>query len=641
MGASEGEKTPSRGKKKSFFREFLARLRKRHIIETLAAFIGGGWLVMEVVHWLLVDHYHFPEKTIDLTFITILSALLCTLVWRWFRGTEKRPGNVKIEVLLIPLIILVTLSIDLNLILQIAGIPGKKLLVGIVAFLLGIAWIVFKSLQWAAISQNALPKDMLARPDSLNPFGETLSVSEMQPSIVVLPFENLSPDPENAFFTDGLTDELIAELSQIGGLRVISRTTSVKLKGSGKDVREISRELNIQYALEGSVRKAGDALRITAQLIDITRDTHLWADRYSGTVSDVFEFQERLARDIAQKLKVSLSPEEVRRIERRRIVDPVAYECYLRASQELTRNTEEAVDTAIVLLKKALQIEGSNELFIATLGGAYTRYFMLGLRPEGSLLREAETCADRVFEMNPNSPEGYALRGAIFFYRGQKQAAVTQLKKALLLNPKSSDALYYLVGIAGLSGHMEASRSYYARLSAINPWSGCNPGWVEVYSGRFEAALDGYRKEYEMDPQSPYGRWAYGSILAWAHHTNEACQILERLVMDAPNLTFGRFGALLLYSLQGKVDKALEAVTPDLIAAAKSDVQLSWMVGACYAMLGKAKDAIGWIEQAVERGFIHYPFLAEYYPFFANIRGEPRFKKLMERVKYEWEHFEV
>jgi tetratricopeptide (TPR) repeat protein len=188
---------------------------------------------------------------------------------------------------------------------------------------------------------------------------------------------------------------------------------------------------------------------------------------------------------------------------------------------------------------------------------------------------------------------------------------------------------------------MEASRSYYARLSALNPWHGINPGWVEFYSGKFEAAVDGYRKEYEMDPQSPFGRWAYGTVLAWARHTNEACQVLEQLVHDAPSSSYGRFGALLLNALQGKVDKALEAMTPEFIVAAKSDVQFSWMVGACYAMLGKAKDAIGWLEHAVERGFIHYPFLTEYDPFLVNIRNDPRFKKLMERVKYEWEHFEV
>jgi hypothetical protein len=142
MDSSTGEKAAIKEKKKPFLGGFPSKLRKRHIIETLAAFIGGGWLLIEVVERLLVGHYGFPGKTIDLTVVSVIGALLSTLVWRWFRGTEKRPGNVKVEVLLVPLIILVTLSIDLNLILQITGIPGKKLLIGIVAFLLGIAWII-------------------------------------------------------------------------------------------------------------------------------------------------------------------------------------------------------------------------------------------------------------------------------------------------------------------------------------------------------------------------------------------------------------------------------------------------------------------------------------------------------------------
>ena len=150
MASSSGQKAPSEEVKESSLKSVLGKLRKRHIIETLAAFIGGGWLLVEVVERLLVGHYKFPEETIDLTVVSVIGAFLATIVWRWVGGTEKRPGNVKVEVLIVPLIILVTLAIDLNLILQIAGIPGKKLLIGIVAFLLGIAWVIFKSLQWAA-----------------------------------------------------------------------------------------------------------------------------------------------------------------------------------------------------------------------------------------------------------------------------------------------------------------------------------------------------------------------------------------------------------------------------------------------------------------------------------------------------------
>ncbi len=207
----------------SFFKALITKFRKRHIIETLAAFIGGGWLLIEVVERLLVSHYGFPEKTIDLTVVSVIGALLSTLVWRWFRHKEKRPGNIKVEILLVPLIILAALAIDLALILQIAGILDKKLLIGIVAFLLGIAWIIFKSLQWAAITPSPVPGKEPSV--SFNPreiavkftpkklilpvavlagliaaglfFLLKPSASELDPKrVVVVPFENKTGDPK-------------------------------------------------------------------------------------------------------------------------------------------------------------------------------------------------------------------------------------------------------------------------------------------------------------------------------------------------------------------------------------------------------------------------------------------------------------
>ena len=156
MSPSQEENVHSK-EEETAFRRFLARLRRRRIIETLAAFIGGGWLLLEFVHWILVDHYYFPEKTIDIAFVTILSALLSTLVWRWVGGTDKRYGNIKVEVLLVPLIIQAALSIDLTILLEILGISGKILLIAAVAVCLGIAWIILKSLRWAAAASVSVP----------------------------------------------------------------------------------------------------------------------------------------------------------------------------------------------------------------------------------------------------------------------------------------------------------------------------------------------------------------------------------------------------------------------------------------------------------------------------------------------------
>jgi non-specific serine/threonine protein kinase len=461
-------------------------------------------------------------------------------------------------------------------------------------------------------------------------------------SIIVLPFENISPDPDQEYFSDGLTEEIITDLSHIHDLLVISRSSAMTFKGTKKKIREIASDVNVRYVIEGSVRKAGNNLRITAQLIDASNDSHLWAEKYSGVLEDVFEIQEKVSRSIVDSLELKLNPAESQHLADRPIRDLIAYEIYLRAKHKLTCFTEEDIDDAIVLLEKALQIEGPNELLYTTLGVAYTQYYMvLSLKPGESVLVKAESYADKVFELNPDSPEGHALKGSILSYQGKTREAVVHLKKAYEINSKNSTALFYLSMLCGFSGHMETARFYYKKLSAVEPWSGLNPGWFDFYSGNWEKAIDGYYKEYKMAPESPYTRWAYGSVLAYAFHTDEACIILEQIVKDTPDIMFGQFASFLLNALRGNTEEACRVITPEIASSWKGQLQIAYMVASIYSMMGKTDESLDWLEHAINRGFINYPFLNEYDPFLDNIRGEERFKKLMERVKYEWENFEV
>ena len=230
---------------------------------------------------------------------------------------------------------------------------------------------------------------------------------------MVLPFANLSPDPDNAYFADGLMEEVIADLSRVRALTVISRTSSVKLKETGWDLRRIGRELNVRYALEGSVRRAGSTLRITAQLIDIETDAHLWAEKYSGTVDDVFDLQERLSRQIVEALRITLSPPEDREIAERPIADIRAFEYYQRARQEYYRYTAEGMAAARALAEHGLAVVGPNEALYGMLGTVYawSPIVLLG-GDEETTLREAEACARRAFELNPRLGAGPVDHGA-------------------------------------------------------------------------------------------------------------------------------------------------------------------------------------------------------------------------------------
>ena len=176
--------------------------------------------------------------------------------------------------------------------------------------------------------------------------------------IVVLPFANRSPDADNEYFSDGLTEEIIADLARIKALSVISRTSAMRLKGTDKDVKTIGRELGVRYVLEGSVRKAGSSLRITAQLVDADSDAPLWSEKYSGTMDDVFEVQERVSREIVKALGVTLSPDEDRRLAHRPIENVQAFELYLQARQEIRRYDAVCIDRGEALIRRAIEIEG-------------------------------------------------------------------------------------------------------------------------------------------------------------------------------------------------------------------------------------------------------------------------------------------
>ena len=260
-------------------------------------------------------------------------------------------------------------------------------------------------------------------------------------SIVVLPFENMSADPDNEYFSDGLTDEIITDLSQIGSLRVISQNSSMQLKGSAKDLKTLAGDLNVRYVLSGTVRKAANAVRVTARLINPFEDVQLWADKYSGKLEDVFEIQEQISRKIVDALKMQLSPEEDRRLRERPIENLEALECYHRALREIYRFTKEGLDRALELIQNALDIVGDNELLYAARGSVYRQYFNASIESGEDDIAKAEESAARVFALNPDSAAGHELLGMVRISQGRPAEAMRSFKRALAIQPDSAFAL--------------------------------------------------------------------------------------------------------------------------------------------------------------------------------------------------------
>ena len=463
-------------------------------------------------------------------------------------------------------------------------------------------------------------------------------------SIAVLPFTSLSADVENEYFADGLTDDVTSDLSRVRALRVISRTSSMAFKGTGKGVKAIAGELGVRYVLEGSVRRSGRRLRITAQLIDAAADDHLWAEKYDGTVDDIFLFQERLARMIVEALELRLSTDEERRLAARPIANLQAYECYVRARQEGWRWRKDAIDRAVRLLRTGLEVVGDNAELYAALGLAHLQYREAGIDVGEGPLREADACARKLDSLGPSSAPGLRLRGWIHYSRGEIQDAVGDLKGALEIDGNNADTLGLLSNCYLISGRIDAARPLIARLLAVDPLTPvnrCMPGWAEVLEGNFAAAIDPYRQMFEMDSGNPMARLFYAWILVLNREAAGLASIVETMSAEGRETVAGRLTLFLGHALAGRGAEAHALVAPDIQALATATDVFPRILAHGYALAGMPDRAIHWLEIAVARGFRNYPFLADHDPFFAGLRNEPRFMRLLAAVREKWEAFQA
>jgi TolB-like protein/tetratricopeptide (TPR) repeat protein len=460
-------------------------------------------------------------------------------------------------------------------------------------------------------------------------------------SIAVLPFANLSADRDNEYFADGLTDEVTADLSRIGALRVTSRTSAMSFKRTTKDVSTIARELGVRYILEGSVRRAGNRLRITAELIEAASDAHLWADKFDGSVDDVFAIQERLARVIVDALELRLTADEDRRLAVRPIADVHAFQCYLRARHEAWRWRGDAIDHAVQLLQNGLALVGDNAQLYAALGHAYLQYREAGIDVGEGPLKEAEACVANVFALEPASPSALLLRGWIHYSRGRIQDAVCDLKAALEIDGNNADTLLLLTNCYLISGKVSAARPLIERclsLDPLNPVTRCMPGFVALLEGDFAAAVAPYRQMCEMDPGNPMGRLFYVAVLVLNRCVDTALAVADAFPPEVRDSVPARIACFLARALAG--DERYQQVAQIEQLATAADV-FPRMIAQGYALAGMPQDAVRWLALAVDRGFINYPFLAQHDPCLVNVRGHPEFRQLMETVQDRWKRFDA
>jgi serine/threonine protein kinase/Tfp pilus assembly protein PilF len=465
---------------------------------------------------------------------------------------------------------------------------------------------------------------------------------EVIDSIAVLPFENVNADPDTDYLCDGITETIINKLSQLSSFKkVINRTSVFTYKGKTIDPKSVGQELGVSAVLSTRMVRLGDRLTISPTLVRTKDNSQLWGERYDRRFEDIFSIEENIATSIVQALRLKLTEQDQQKISERPIENASAYDLYLRANSAIWSFREDALDRIVQDIQRALDITGANALLYTVMASAYFQYVNIGAKQE-DYIAKAEDYANKALAMDPSFSKANVVFGYLYQYRSQKEA-IRFLKKALAINPNESDALRVLVFIYQDVGKPSAALPFMERFRQSDPLNSYHDvlqGYFRYFDGQFNYALDAFRKSYQSNPENPVRGFEYALLLAYNKAFDEAFSIVDQSARAIPNNVGTKFGLLLKYGLLKNKEKAFQIMTPDFRKTCRRDFVWSYFVALGFALLGEKNEALDWLENAVDRGFINYPFISKHDTFLDNIRGEERFKKLMERVKYEWEHFE-
>ncbi|MGH2566888.1 MAG: TPR end-of-group domain-containing protein, partial [Bacteroidota bacterium] len=388
-------------------------------------------------------------------------------------------------------------------------------------------------------------------------------------TIAVLPFANMSADPENEYFSDGLTEEIIASISRLRDMKIIARTTSMQYKGTKKDIKTIGRELGVRYIMEGSVRKFQENLRITAQFIDVDDGTQLWAETYRGTLADVFDFQENVSKQIVDALMLKLSPSEKVVLTKRSTLNPEAFDCNLRARDYLYRYTKQSVHFAIRLFEKAIELDARYAAAYAGLGEAYATLYQQFERKEIWIDRALES-ALKALMYDPTLSEAYAALSLAYLHKKTFDEAKTAGQKAIDLDPNNHVAFWILGRVYHTTDRDREAVDLLKKVIDLNPNFYAAYGDLQIVyeklgekerlSATLQAALQMYPRYLLQHPDDARAHIFYAIDLTKVGKTDEGKEMAAKALELSPTDPLMMYNAACFYARIDEKQLSLETL---------------------------------------------------------------------------------
>ncbi|HXM23720.1 MAG TPA: winged helix-turn-helix domain-containing protein [Terriglobales bacterium] len=447
-------------------------------------------------------------------------------------------------------------------------------------------------------------------------------------SIAVLPLENLSGDPAQEYFTDGMTDALITNLAQISSLKVISRTSVIRYKGTKKTLPEIGRELNVDGVVEGAVVRSGERVRVDAQLIEVKTDRHLWASSYERNLGDVIVLQNDIARAVANEVQVKLTPQEQAHLQRADSVDPQAYESYLRGRYFWNKGTDVAVRKSIDYFQQAIQRDPNYPLAYAGMAEAY---IVRGDVSPEEKFSKAKATAKMALQMDDGLAEAHnAMAMSLFRYDWDWRAAESEFQRALALNPNYAQAHQWYGQYLRAMGRQNSAMAEIKRAQELDPLGLMIGGGSGQYGTQYDLMIESNRRKLELDANFAGAYLGLGRAYALKGMYQDAIAAFQKgldLSGGAPHyLSFLGY----TYGVWGKRNEARKILL-QLNQLSKRRYVSPYEIGLVYIGLGEKDMAFDWLQKAVaDRSIPLVPLKAG--EEMASLRSDPRYAELLSRI---------
>jgi len=565
-----------------------AKLSRRKVVQWGLAYAAGAWALLQVIGF-AADAFHWPDVTKQLSMLTLAIGLPVAMTLAWYHGDRGEQSVTRAELAV------------LTLLLFLGG---------------GVLWLFGNRSVPATATVKAVPAVPAQTP--------LVVTSDSRPSIAVLPFVNMSPEKDQEYFSDGLSEQMLDVLAKVPQLRVIARTSSFSFKGKEVDAATIARTLGVSHLLEGSVRKSGNRLRISAKLVRASDSSQLWSEAYDRNLEDVFKIQDEIAGAVVAQLRVAMLGTS---IPVSQATNPAAFADYMRARQLYRSSTRDSLEQATKLLERVVAVDDRYSPGWRLLAQTYSSRAWVGFLPLHEGFAKARAAIQRAIDIDPSDAAAIAVLANLSrSYDMNLPETARLLKRALSLSPHDETVLSAAGNLTVATGDGPRSLAINEELVRRDPvnggaWDGL--GFAYMVFGRYADAIAAFRKSLELEPDAVFTHEHLGEALLFSGDLDAALAEMQR----EPHDTMRRLGLAFVYAALGRREEAQRL----LEEVGREHPDFASPVAAGYARLGKADEAFAWLDRALQErdgGVLEL----RVGPLFQPLREDPRYVPLLRRI---------